>query len=220
MTGRAGSAAGVRPRTLILLRHAKSAWPEGVADQRRPLAGRGQRDAPAAGRWLGAAGYLPGLVLCSTAQRTRETWQLAGAGLMAALAEGRGGTAAGTGKAAAAGRGAEGRGADGRGAAPDLRFEQRVYGASAGELLELIREQPAAVQTLLLVGHEPGMSELSLALAGSGPGLPRLREKFPTAAIAVLSAPGTWSRLRPGEARLLTFVTPRDIRAAAAGQEP
>ena len=33
------------------------------------------------GRWLRAAGYLPNLVVCSTARRARETWQLAQARL-------------------------------------------------------------------------------------------------------------------------------------------
>jgi len=61
---------------LVLLRHAKSAWPD-VPDHERPLAARGQRDAPAIGRWLLQAGHLPDLVVCSTARRTRETWQLA-----------------------------------------------------------------------------------------------------------------------------------------------
>jgi len=64
-------------RQLMLLRHAKSAWPDGVADLERPLAPRGRRDAPAMGGWLRASGYAPGLVLCSTARRTRETWELA-----------------------------------------------------------------------------------------------------------------------------------------------
>jgi phosphohistidine phosphatase len=64
-------------RQLILLRHAKSAWPDDVADSERPLAPRGRRDAPAMGGWLRAAGHVPGLVLCSPARRTRETWELA-----------------------------------------------------------------------------------------------------------------------------------------------
>jgi phosphohistidine phosphatase len=63
-------------RDLVLLRHAKSAWPEGVPDHDRPLAPRGRRDAPAMGRWLRAAGHVPDLVLCSTARRTRQTWEL------------------------------------------------------------------------------------------------------------------------------------------------
>ena len=62
---------------LILLRHAKSDWPEDVPDHDRPLAKRGQRDAPKVGRWLRRHGYLPGTVICSTALRTRQTWELA-----------------------------------------------------------------------------------------------------------------------------------------------
>ncbi|WP_343572118.1 histidine phosphatase family protein [Mycobacterium sp.] len=60
-------------RTLVLLRHAKSAYPDGVADHDRPLAPRGQREAGLAGDWLRS--HLPTIdqVLCSTATRTRET---------------------------------------------------------------------------------------------------------------------------------------------------
>ncbi|MFE9769605.1 SixA phosphatase family protein [Streptomyces sp. NPDC005808] len=72
--------AGAGPlRRLVLLRHAKSAWPTGVADHERPLAPRGHRDAPAAGRALAEAGCLPDLTLCSTAVRARQTWELAAA---------------------------------------------------------------------------------------------------------------------------------------------
>jgi phosphohistidine phosphatase len=61
-------------RRLVILRHAKSEWPDGVADRKRPLAGRGRREAPLAGRWLNEHVGELDLVLCSPAQRTRETW--------------------------------------------------------------------------------------------------------------------------------------------------
>ncbi|PJE98347.1 phosphohistidine phosphatase [Streptomyces carminius] len=63
------------PRRIVILRHAKADWPQ-VADHDRPLAERGRKDAPVAGRWLAASGILPDLTLCSTAVRTRETWKL------------------------------------------------------------------------------------------------------------------------------------------------
>ena len=63
------------PRRLILLRHAKSDWPD-VPDQERPLAKRGRRDAPRVGRWLRRHGYRPEVVICSVARRTRQTWEL------------------------------------------------------------------------------------------------------------------------------------------------
>jgi phosphohistidine phosphatase len=64
---------------LILLRHAKSSWASaGLADHDRPLNARGRRAAAAVGEWLRREGYLPDLVLCSTARRTRETTELLG----------------------------------------------------------------------------------------------------------------------------------------------
>ncbi|UKY49387.1 SixA phosphatase family protein [Streptomyces inhibens] len=63
------------PRRIVLLRHAKAEWSE-ESDHERPLAERGRRDAPAAGRRLAGAGITPDLTLCSTAARTRETWKL------------------------------------------------------------------------------------------------------------------------------------------------
>lgn len=175
-------------RELVLLRHAKSAWPD-VPDHERPLAGRGQRDAPVMGRWLHTAGHVPDQVLCSTARRARETWELAQPAL---------------------------------GASPPVSFEDRVYGASAPELLDLIHRAPRTAKTLLIVGHDPGIPELALMLAGAAaPTLgtvprstvDRMKTKFPTAAIAVLELTGNWSQLGPGEARLTGFVTPREVRA-------
>lgn len=62
-------------RQLILLRHAKSDWPD-VPDRERPLAKRGRRDAPRMGRWLHEHGYQPDVVVCSSARRARQTWDL------------------------------------------------------------------------------------------------------------------------------------------------
>jgi phosphohistidine phosphatase len=62
-------------RRLILLRHAKSDWPD-VPDRERPLAKRGRRDAPRIGRWLHEHGYQPDVVVCSVARRARQTWDL------------------------------------------------------------------------------------------------------------------------------------------------
>ena len=63
-------------RTLILLRHAKSAWPPEVPDAERPLAARGRRDAPAAGRWLREHIHKIDLVVCSPAIRAAQTCDL------------------------------------------------------------------------------------------------------------------------------------------------
>ena len=60
-------------RTLLLLRHAKSDYPDGVTDHERPLAPRGVREAGLAGEWIRAHVAPVDAVLCSTATRTRQT---------------------------------------------------------------------------------------------------------------------------------------------------
>lgn len=60
-------------KTLVILRHAKSDWPKGVPDHERPLGGRGNREAPLAGKWLVEHGIYPDMILCSDAVRTRQT---------------------------------------------------------------------------------------------------------------------------------------------------
>ncbi|MCT7355109.1 histidine phosphatase family protein [Streptomyces sp. 15-116A] len=175
--------AGAGPlRHLIVLRHAKSARPEGVPDHERPLAPRGLRDAPAAGRALAEADMLPGLALCSTAVRARRTWELAAAQW---------------------------------GTPPPVRYDPRLYGADVADLLAVVHEVPAGVETLLLVGHNPGLEDLILELAGDGldDTLDTVRAKFPTSAIAVLSWRGTaWRDLTPGGALLTSVTVPRGTK--------
>jgi len=168
-------------RRLVLLRHAKSDWPD-VADHERPLAKRGRRDAPAVGRWLGESGYVPDAVVCSTALRARETWELAAEAMAAAVA----------------------------GARPDVHFEPRVYEASVLGLLMLVREFEPRWRTVLMVGHNPGLAELTIGLAGPGPEPPHA---FPTAFVAVFGLPGGWARAAPGEGRLAAFTVPAERRA-------
>jgi phosphohistidine phosphatase len=74
----------VTARTLLLLRHAKSDWAEAVPDHERPLAARGQREAPLVGQWLHEHGTTPDLVVCSPATRVRQTWELVAAELPSA----------------------------------------------------------------------------------------------------------------------------------------
>ncbi|MEU7764113.1 histidine phosphatase family protein [Nocardia sp. NPDC049190] len=68
-------------RTLILMRHGKSAYPDGVGDHERPLAPRGRREAGLAGEWLRETQPPIDAVRCSTATRTRQT--LAATGITA-----------------------------------------------------------------------------------------------------------------------------------------
>jgi len=101
------------------------------------------------------------------------------------------------------------------GTPPPVRFDDRLYGADIPELLQSVSEVPEHVRTLLLVGHNPGLEELVLELAGDGVDdtLDHVRTKFPTSAVAVLVWYGSdWRQLAPGEALLTDVVVPRGKR--------
>ena len=171
-------------RTLVLLRHGKSAYPAGVVDHDRPLAGRGIREAALAGDWLRSPSCpAPPVqaVLCSTATRTRQTLERTGITAPVDFVEAL------------------------YGASPSAVIEElnRVDETRFG----------FTPQTLLLVGHEPTISSVALRLAGA-PGtcrtaVDRITTKFPTSALAVLRFPGSWSALAPGAAALVGFHVPR-----------
>jgi phosphohistidine phosphatase len=161
---------------LVLLRHAKSAYPDGVADHDRPLAARGIREAPLAGDWLRTNVSDIDLVLCSTATRARQTLERTGV------------------------------------QAP-VRYVERLYGATPGMVIDEINGVDEDVTTLLVVGHEPTMSEVATGLAGAegtdNAARERLSAKFPTSALAVLDVDGRWKDLTLGGAALVDFHVPR-----------
>jgi phosphohistidine phosphatase len=164
-------------RRLVLLRHAKSDWPD-MADHERPLAKRGRHAAPAVGIWLRDRGYVPDVVVCSTAKRTRQTWDLVAGKL------------------------------DG---SPEVRYEERAYGASVQTLLYLAHELPDSCRTALFIGHNPGIGELASALPGQLPDASVGGLRFPTAAVAVLEFTGDWPDLAPGTARLAAYTVPAAV---------
>jgi phosphohistidine phosphatase len=169
----------VTSRTLLLLRHAKSDYPQGVADHDRPLAPRGKREAPLAGDWLRANVPTIDATLCSTATRTRQTLERTGID------------------------------------AP-VEFVDRLYDAAPGTVIDEINRVASRfdfdVHTLLVIGHEPTMSAVSLGLAtndSSSDAAQRISEKFPTSAIAVLRTDEPWDRVTLGSAELVAFHVPR-----------
>ncbi len=153
-----------------------------MPDKDRPLAKRGLRDAPAAGRWLGEHIGRLDLVVHSDARRTQETWETVEPALRAA-----------------------------GGNATEVRSSGRVYDADVGTLIEVLRAVPDDVGTVLLVGHNPGVQDLVVELAGprSESGAALAAAKFPTSGLAVLSVAGPWSGLGPHGASLDDFVVPR-----------
>jgi phosphohistidine phosphatase len=163
-------------RTLILMRHAKSDYPNGVVDHDRPLAARGIREAGLAGDWLRTHVPSIDLVLCSSATRTRQTLERTGV------------------------------------SAP-VTYSERLYGASAGTMIDEINQVGDDVATLLVVGHEPTMSNVALGLAdpdrSDSGAAERIAIKYPTSAIAVLRVPAGWAGLQLSGAELTDFHIPR-----------
>jgi phosphohistidine phosphatase len=154
---------------LIVMRHAKAGELPGGPDAERALRERGRRDAGSAGRWLRDNGFVPEAVICSSARRTRQTWQYLSAEL--------GG---------------------------EIRFsaDPRLYQADAAELMNIIAATPAAVTSLMYVGHNPAAAELAANLTGT-------ELDFPTAAIAIVGLPGPWAELAAGAGELTASWTPR-----------
>ena len=127
------------------------------------------------------AGYLPDLVLCSTATRTRQT-------LAAVLSELE--------------------------VEPPVEFPEDLYLAGPGEMLDLVRAVPDTVESILLVGHNPGTGILAASLSGDGPAesIRLMRAKFPTAGLAIIElSVDRWKDVESGCGTLKEFVRPRDL---------
>jgi phosphohistidine phosphatase len=155
-------------RILILLRHAKSDWSGDESDLQRPLAKRGRRQAPEAGRWLARHVDRIDLAVVSPATRARQTWQLAAAELATP---------------------------------PPSRDEPRAYAASAAVFLDLVRELPDEVSTVVLVAHNPGLEDLASTLTGQWLAMP-------TSALALLASTEPWASFGTSTAALLASGRP------------
>jgi phosphohistidine phosphatase len=93
--------------------------------------------------------------------------------------------------------------------------ENSIYLATAEHLLDILRQSPDRVGTLLVVGHNPGFADLAVELAGEGDSkeLHDMQTKFPPASLAILDfTVSCWAEVGKGAARLYRFVTPDDLR--------
>jgi phosphohistidine phosphatase len=159
-------------KTLVLVRHAKSAWGDPtLADHDRPLNERGRRDAPEMGRRIRERGIVPGAILSSTAVRARTTAE--------AIAEELG-VVPGT-----------------------LTLDERLYGSSPDTILDVIAGLDDELTTVLVVAHDPGMSDLAYRLSGE-------IEHMPTCAVAEFRfAAWSWSEIAETEPVEVHLDTPR-----------
>lgn len=93
-----------------------------------------------------------------------------------------------------------------------LQLVDALYLASPEQILKVIHGVDAKTKTLLVIGHNPGMAQLAnhLVAGGDKAAIQHLREKYPTAALAVFESDAdSWTKL--DRAKLAQFVTPKDL---------
>ena len=93
--------------------------------------------------------------------------------------------------------------------ADSVRMRDSLYRAWTRQVLDEIREAPASARTVLVIGHEPTVSDLVTSLAISSAMTARIEEKFPTGGVAVLAHDSDWDDLDFGMANLVAFEVPR-----------
>jgi phosphohistidine phosphatase len=174
-------------RRLMLLRHSKTEHdaPSG-RDQDRRLDKRGCSDAAEIGGWIGRHPPFADTVLVSHAIRAHQTWEIAWRAMKELVPE------------------------------PQVELMPDLYGADVSQLIETIHEASASdPKILLLVGHNPGMHELALALAGSGDpaGRKALADNLPTSGLAIFDFEiDDWTGVAFRRGRLVQFVSPRLLK--------
>jgi phosphohistidine phosphatase len=179
-------------RRLMLLRHAKteSDAPSG-RDRDRRLDDRGRLDAAEIGSWISGHPPFPDLALVSPAVRAHQTWEIAWEAMKGLVPP------------------------------PQVELLPELYGADPAQLLHAIRSASVAdPERLLLIGHNPGMHELALALAGSGDAAGRkaLASNLPTSGLAILDfAVDDWADVAFRQGKLVLFVSPKMLKQASGG---
>lgn len=98
-----------------------------------------------------------------------------------------------------------------------VEYDDALYAASASDLLARLQRLPAKARCVVVCGHNPGLQELGVQLAGDADTTDarRLREKLPTAGVVTFDVRGTWGRLSPQTSGLSSFVTPKSLAAGS-----
>ncbi len=100
---------------------------------------------------------------------------------------------------------------------PRVEVKEALYHASAPQILELLRDVPDQAVSVLLIGHNPGLQEFAILLAGGHGDAAedalgrRLADAFPTGALAEFALDCSWSQIAEGSGKLTRFVTPREL---------
>jgi len=93
----------------------------------------------------------------------------------------------------------------------DLHFDRRIYEADLTTLLAVLADCPQGRNTIMLVGHNPGLAELLAWLWGENTALPEDGNLLPTATLARLRMPRDWTRLERGCGRMIVLTRPRSL---------
>ena len=94
-----------------------------------------------------------------------------------------------------------------------IEVDDDLYAFEATAVLERLRRLPGDIDGAMVVGHNPAIADLAVALALDGDHLEELAVKYPTGALAELQLDiDRWSDLLPRCGHLVSFVTPRDLR--------
>jgi phosphohistidine phosphatase len=94
-------------------------------------------------------------------------------------------------------------------------WERRVYLASSATLMDVLRELEPEYDSVLMVGHNPGLEDLILDIVPDVKGdtlRDSVYEKYPTAAVAEMEIAITdWTEIDRGKGKLTRYVRPRDL---------
>lgn len=91
----------------------------------------------------------------------------------------------------------------------DVRFVSSLYHANPQSMLDTLRQ--ATGQTVLVLGHNPGICAFGHALVEAPPQHDRF-DDYPTCATLVARFPASeWSGVEPGTGRVDAFIVPRDL---------
>ena len=97
----------------------------------------------------------------------------------------------------------------------EVRIEEDLYGSAGAALLGRLRRVGARTPSVMLIGHNPGIQDLAIELAGDGDdrALRQLRTKFPTGALATLELDDVeWNELGSGLGYLDSVVLPAQLQ--------
>lgn len=88
---------------------------------------------------------------------------------------------------------------------------KHIYLATPEELVFVLEDCPEQAARVMLVGHNPGLEELLYYLVNGRLAIPEDGKIMPTATLAILEMPDTWTHLQSGSARLELLIRPREL---------